>query len=392
VPRRRLLAGLAVGGASLAVGGAATGWWQLREKARKEAREALFAIPPAARIPQARLLDGDAGDYVVDGSPEALWKVRLAVDAESPAPMPVRDVVVVGGFGGIAAYNVVDGTLRWEQSDVLPGHYLSLSDRLIVAIDTKGTLVTFVPSTGEPRWTVAADAKALLAADQDTVYVLTKDDRLRGVRRSDATIRWTATLPAAYRGTASAKAGLGGGRLVLPTTDGHVVAVAAEDGRIAWERRDQAEKLSVEPVVRNGIAYVNGKTLTAVNVTDGTEIWSEPTTDMYRIPAEWGPVTVHGDSVYSVGGTGLERRRRTDAKQLWSSQAGADATRPVLFQGTGVWMIETAHKTVVRTLDEGEGYAVWTYELADADRNALAVGGNRAFVVNGAALHALPVF
>ncbi|MFD7301820.1 protein kinase [Streptomyces pharetrae] len=392
VPRRRLLAGLAVGGASLAVGGAATGWWQLREKARKEAREALFAIPPAARTPQARLLDGDAGDYVVDGSPEALWKVRLAVDAESPAPMPVRDVVVVGGFGGIAAYNVVDGTLRWEQSDVLPGHYLSLSDRLIVAIDTKGTLVTFVPSTGEPRWTVAADAKALLAADQDTVYVLTKDDRLRGVRRSDATIRWTATLPAAYRGTASAKAGLGGGRLVLPTTDGHVVAVAAEDGRIAWERRDQAEKLSVEPVVRNGIAYVNGKTLTAVNVTDGTEIWSEPTTDMYRIPAEWGPVTVHGDSVYSVGGTGLERRRRTDAKQLWSSQAGADATRPVLFQGTGVWMIETAHKTVVRTLDEGEGYAVWTYELADADRNALAVGGNRAFVVNGAALHALPVF
>ncbi|CAM5452989.1 hypothetical protein SGLAM104S_10626 [Streptomyces glaucescens] len=204
--------------------------------------------------------------------------------------------------------------------------------------------------------------------------------------------RWTATLPAARWGTLSAKAAPGGGRLVLPTTDGHVVAVAAEDGRIAWERRDQAEKLSVEPVVRNGIAYVNGKTLTAVNVTDGTEIWSEPTTDMYRIPAEWGPVTVHGDSVYSVGGTGLERRRRTDAKQLWSSQAGADATRPVLFQGTGVWMIETAHKTVVRTLDEGEGYAVWTYELADADRNALAVGGNRAFVVNGAALHALPVF
>lgn len=47
---------------------------------------------------------------------------------------------------------------------------------------------------------------------------------------------------------------------------------------------------------------------------------------------------------------------------------------------------------MVRTLGEGEGYAGWTCELADADRNALAVGGNRASVVNGAALHALPVF
>ncbi|OSZ58861.1 hypothetical protein OQI_19350 [Streptomyces pharetrae CZA14] len=45
--------------------------------------------------------------------------------------------------------------------------------------------------------------------------------------------RWTATLPAAYRGTLSAKAAPGGGRLVLPTTDGHVVAVAAVVGRFA---------------------------------------------------------------------------------------------------------------------------------------------------------------
>lgn len=392
VPRRRLLTGLAVGGAVLAAGGATTGWWQLREKARKEARETLFTLPPAVPTPRARLLDGDAGDYVVDGSPTALWKVRLAVDAESPAPMPVRDVVVTGGFGGIAAYNVVDGKLRWAKSDLLSSQYLSLSDRLIVALDPKGTLVTFVPSTGEPKWTVAADAKALLAADEDTVYVLTKDGRLRGVRRADATIRWTAKLPAAYRGTLSTKTALGGGRLVLPTTDGHVLAVATEDGRVAWERREQAEKLPIEPFVQGGVVYVNGKTLTAVKVADGTEIWSEPTADMYRIPAEWGPVAVHGDSVYSVGGMGLERRRRTDAKQLWIAPADADNTRPALFQGTGVWMIDTSSETVVRTVDESEGYAVWIYELPEAERVALAVGGNRAFVVHGASLHALPVF
>jgi len=46
--------------------------------------------------------------------------------------------------------------------------------------------------------------------------------------------------------------------------------------------------------------------------------------------------------------------------QLWRSQSGAD-TGPVLM-------------------------------LPEAGRDDLAVGGNRAFVVNGAPLHALPVF
>ncbi|CAL9431565.1 Serine_threonine-protein kinase PknD [Streptomyces sp. enrichment culture] len=392
VPRRRLLTAIAAGGAALTVGGATTGWWQLQEKSRREAREALFSVPPAAQRPQARLLDADAGDYVVGESPKALWITEQAIDAESPAPMPVRDVVVVGGFGGIAAHNVVDGKLRWERLDLLSSHYLSLSDRLIVAIDAKGTLVTFVPSTGEPKWTVDAGAKALLAADEDLVYVLTKDDRLRAVRRSDATIRWTAKLPAAYRGKISTKVALGGGRLVLPSTDGHVLAVASEDGRFAWEQREQAEKLAIEPVVQDGIVYVNGKTLSARKVTDGTEIWSESTRDEYRIPTEWGPVSVHEGSVYSVGGVGLERLAAGDGKRIWRPSPGADSTRSVLFQGTGVWMIDTVDTAEVRTLDIDEGYTIWTYELKDAERNALAVDGFRAFVRNGASLHALPVF
>ncbi|MEV5340589.1 hypothetical protein AB0K93_19265 [Streptomyces sp. NPDC052676] len=55
-------------------------------------------------------------------------------------------------------------------------------------------------------------------------------------------------------------------------------------------------------------------------------------------------------------------------------------------------MIDTSSETVVRTVDDGEGYAVWTYELPEDGRVALAVRGNRAFVVHGASLHALPVF
>ncbi|MFE0374472.1 hypothetical protein ACFW1M_02585 [Streptomyces inhibens] len=48
---------------------------------------------------------------------------------DTPAPLTVRDVIVVGATG----------------------RYLSFSDRLIAAGDAKGTLRTFIASTGEPR-------------------------------------------------------------------------------------------------------------------------------------------------------------------------------------------------------------------------------------------------
>ncbi|MER6344185.1 protein kinase domain-containing protein [Streptomyces sp. NPDC001595] len=392
LPRRRLLTGLAAGGAMLAVGGATTGWWQLEEKSRKEAREALFRLPPAVETPSARLLDADAGDYVVGESPKALWSVSGVVADESPAPLPVRDVVIVGVDDGIAAYNVVDGKKRWERSGLRPGRYLSLSDRLIAAVDTEGTLTTFVPSTGEARWTVAADVKALLGADQDVVHVLTQDDRLCAVGRSDARVRWTAALPARYRGMLTAKAALGGGRLVLPTTDGHVLAVAADDGRFVWERRDQAEKASVAPVARNGVVYLNGRTLTALRITDGEKIWSRETKDMYDIPAEWGPVTVHGGSVYAVGGMLPERLRTGDGSRVWRARKSGSGNSPLLVQGTGVWMYDDAYRTAVNAVYESDGFEGWTYELPEADHHDLAVAGNRAFVRNDASLHALPVF
>ncbi|MFJ9855746.1 hypothetical protein [Streptomyces sp. NPDC101150] len=76
-----------------------------------------------------------------------------------PAPLPVRDAFVIGAWGGgLAAHNVVDGKRRWAVRDLhAPSRYLS--DRLLAAVDVDG------------------DA-SLLPADDDAVYVLTKDHRL----------------------------------------------------------------------------------------------------------------------------------------------------------------------------------------------------------------------
>ncbi|SOE63320.1 Serine/threonine protein kinase [Streptomyces sp. OV198] len=396
VTRRRLLTGFAAGGTVLAAGGGTTGWWLLRQKERQETPDP-FAFPPALQTPEARLLSADDGDYLVDGSPKALWTLREVVAQDSAAPLPVRDVVVIGYYGsggmrGIAAYNVVDGKQRWVAQNVLPGHYLSLSDRLIVAIGTEGTLRTFVASTGEPKWTANADAKSLVAADEKAVYAVTKDNRLRSVGRSDAKVRWTARIPPEYRGKISSNGAVGSGRLVLPTTDGHVLALATSDGRLVWERRNQAKKIGISPVAQDGVVYLNGKKLIARRIADGKEIWSRPTRDMYKVPAEWGPVSVHGESVYAVGGMFPERVGITDGSSIWTSRKDGSSGSPVLVQGTGVWMIDDSYKTEVNAVYAENGYPGWSYELPEAEHHGIAVDGNRAFIRNDDLLCALPVF
>ncbi|WP_347404563.1 protein kinase [Streptomyces sp. MST-110588] len=198
--RRRLLASLGAGGTVLAAGGAATAWWLHPGPPVK--KPDLFAFPPAVRTPKAHVMSADDGDYIKGEPPKALWGPLKVVADDSPAPLPVRDVIVLGApGGGIAAHNVVDGRRRWTAPAIrAAGRYLSLSDRLIAAVDARGTLRTYVASTGEPKWTAAAGADALLAADATAVYLLTKDGRLRAVGRFDARVRWTAALPAAFRG------------------------------------------------------------------------------------------------------------------------------------------------------------------------------------------------
>ncbi|MEU6772133.1 PQQ-binding-like beta-propeller repeat protein [Streptomyces sp. NPDC046759] len=390
--RRRLLTGFAAGGALLVASGG-TGWWLLRDGG--PSRKDLFTIPPAAKTPAARILSADDGDYIVGDPVKPLWKHDAAVATDSPAPLAVRDVVIAGtAAGGIAAFNVVDGKRRWQAADMeMTSRWLSLSDRLLVAADKEGTLHTFVPSTGEPKWTAKAGAKALLAADEEAVYVLTKDHRLRSVGRFDARIRWTVSPPERFRTGVYAQGAAGSGTLVVATAGGHALAVSTKTGRTLWALYNQARKNQIVPTVRNGVVYLNGKSLSARRVSDGKELWQE--TDSYADPPEYGPAEVSGDSVYATIGGDVSRFPLRGGQEQWSSSE--DGQGPVLVQGNGVWVIDQQYNgTTVRTLSIKDGSQGWSYDvlsfLGVKIPVSLAVGGNRAFATAGGSLIAFPVF
>ncbi|MFE0193402.1 protein kinase [Streptomyces sp. NPDC058989] len=409
VTRRRLLMGLAAGGVVLAAGGgAAVALWPPTRTRTTKKKTDLFAFPPAVKTPTAHVLNADDGDFIVGGSPKELWGPIEVLDAQTPAPLPVRDVIVFGAAGGgIAAHNVVDGKRRWAVRDIkATGRYLSLSDRLIAAVDTDGTLRTFVASTGEPRWTADADAEQLLAADDEAVYLVTKDHRLRAVGRSDARVRWTAPIDEPFRTKVNPPGVTAHGRLVLGTADGDVLAVDTANGRRKWDLRDQSDSF-VRPACHGSVVYLNGTTMTARRISDGKEKWtvrkralsSPPGARGEELYTRWSPVTATADGLYAThlaygdSKSSLPQKwRLSDGGDVFQLRGASNIDAPVVVQGQGLWTIEGDGFHAVNAMDAAHGYPVWTYKLPEAERQWLVADGNRVFVMNDRSLYALPVF
>ncbi|MFG2491476.1 PQQ-binding-like beta-propeller repeat protein [Streptomyces caniferus] len=406
VSRRRLLTGLAAGGVVLtAGGGAAAAWWPRSPEPPTKKRD-LFAFPPAVTTPAAHVLNPDDGDMIVGGSPKELWAVHVLAE-DTPAPLPVRDVIVFGARGGgIAAHNVVDGKRRWAARDIkATGRYLSLSDRLIAAVDSKGTLRTFVPSTGERRWTADVQAHQLLAADDEAVYLVTKDHRLRAVGRSDAKIRWTTPpLDTPFR-KATPPGVVAPGRLVLGTEDGNVLAVDTATGRHAWDLRGQSDTF-VRPACYGGTVYLDGKSMTARRATDGKELWTvrrralAGALEKKKPPfITFGPVTATADGLYATNQGYVDdesslpnKWKPGDGSEAFQLHGSSNIATPVVPQGNGLWMIEGDPWYTVNAVSAKDGSAVWEYKVGKADRQWLVADGNRVFAMNGDSLYALPVF
>ncbi|MFE7097111.1 protein kinase domain-containing protein [Streptomyces erythrochromogenes] len=393
--RRRLLTGLAVGGSVLAVGGGTAAWWSVANRAGP------FDIPPAVQIPTAELLDAKKGDYVLGETPEPLWSVSSAVAADSPAPLPVRDVVIVAApKGGIAARSVVDGTVRWTAAEaVAANRYLSLSDRLVAAADGDGRLVTFVASTGKPKWTSPADAAWLLAADDEAVYVITKEGRVRSIGRSDGRIRWTVSVDADLGKEAASRGLAAQGRLVVTAADGTVVALGTADGRKVWDRRQQSDDGRAKVAVSGRTLCVTGKNLSVVDVVDGKELWkAENPKPPSGTPVSWGPPTIHGDHVYATVLTlPLRLDLRTGRGTDWNfgGLLECDPPSPLVVQGSGMWSV-TVNRTEggINVVDlSSEHRPPWVFRvIKNPDRYWITGDANRVFLMDGTTLAALPVF
>ncbi|OEJ51788.1 serine/threonine-protein kinase [Streptomyces agglomeratus] len=382
--RRRLLTTLATAGAVLAAGGG-TAWWL------KEGRSAApkpITVPLAAKTPTAALLAPTA--------PIApLWGPETLAGPRTPAPLPVRDVLIFeAADGGLAAHRVTDGRQKWRAPDVTASAgFVTLSDRLVVTADAEGALHAFVASTGDRAWTAAdIDAERLLAADARTLYVMTRERQLRAVSTVTRKVLWSRATPVRTTGAEPPAAATGRGRLVLFPSDGHVVVVDTDTGGDVWDIRGQGTA-ALAPAIRGDTVFLGGRTLTALSLDDGKKIWSVPADS--RVDQEtggWGPPAVRGDEVYAVDYLDLHRRRASDGRGRWScllrSYEGT-RTLPVV-QGGTVWVAESKSYGLT-AVSAHTGDELAAYEHGDTASHTTAGDGNRFFAVYDGSVIAMPV-
>ena len=276
----------------------------------------------------------------------------------------------------------------------MEGRYLSLSDRLIAAVDDEGTLRTYVPSTGEPKWTAPAKAEALLAADGEAVYLVTEDGELRSVRRSDAKVRWTRRVPRGF-GKVLPPGIAGRGRLIVSTKEGDVLAVDTSDGSKAWEVRGQSDGL-VRPALHRDNVYLGGDSLTARAVGDGEELWTKTSRDIFNGGVEkWGPPIAFADAVYATHGLTPRCLKVSDGSKVWEAFGPSMVGGPMAVQASSVWFVSSEAANEVQAVKSEDGSNLWDYPVtgdpAQEKGRWLVGGGNRVFVMNDTALYALPV-
>ncbi|WP_055556894.1 PQQ-binding-like beta-propeller repeat protein [Streptomyces sp. NBRC 110028] len=380
--RRRLLTTLAAGGAVLAAGGGAGAWWLLSGD-----EDTAGGARPWDAKPLAHYDEGTA--------PSPLWgpvdigPLHLA-DRAVPAPFPIHDLVLVPAAGGrLRAYRVRDGKPRWTSKGTgLTGRALAAPDGTVLVADTRGAVRALRAADGTERWEAdRADARALLAADDQAVYLVTRDGRIRAVSLTSRATLWTAPGPT---GRTTPAATAAGDRLVVHAADGRVTGYDTADGKPVWHR-DRQGSTPLAPVTADGTVYLGGRTLAALSLADGEEKWARTATG----DLGWSAPAVRDGTVHAVDATDLTARRASDGSDTWTVTVSSEQhpLAPPVVQGNSVWtVIDDYGQRGITTVDARSGSVAWPYAQGGAGAWRLAGAGNRVFLLHDEKLTAMPVF
>ncbi|MBH1934065.1 serine/threonine-protein kinase [Streptomyces sp. AV19] len=397
--RRRFVAGLAAGGTAALAAAGGGAWWLLREdgggKGPREKEDT-----PVPRPWDAKRLTADG--YREGEAPQPLWgPVDVAILAPPPLPLPDRDLVLMPDSDGLAAFRVADGQRRWgvesqprSGSVLLPGGLVATGGK---APGAQGRLLVLDSATGREKWSDDIRVIAVIATDGTAVYFTTgrtsDQEEIVAFDLSSRSVRWSVRMPVKTYSQDSARGVAADGRLVLSGFDGDVVALDTRTGRQAWRLAGQRPRRALAPAVSGGVVHLGGRTLTALRLTDGKELWSVAAETPVNVGyGGWSSPVLDGDALYASDGDQVTRRNRHDGSLDWARRlpGGANAELgPAAVQGGSVWV---GHGKSVSALHKDTGDPAWTWTRDGIAEWKLAGAGNRIFLWHQNRLTAMPVF
>ncbi|MET9253163.1 PQQ-binding-like beta-propeller repeat protein [Streptomyces sp. NPDC003717] len=402
-PSRRRALGLVLGGAAaVAVAGGGAAWWlagphddsgstsgSASGGGEAEPAGETFSTPPAGVAPQP------------------LWHTSVTEDSTSAGvPLLTHDGLLLISGDPLVAYDVRTGKARWTKPGVCrAGAPLLFHDGKVFLADGDhdGVLVAYDVGTGEEVWRSRL-GKGL--AVQDTIAI---DDKHVYVTATDYSDSRSATD---YR-TAVAAVGHGTGRTawvqyrdwgtrdydVQGTAAGRYLAYADSNknltvrdtatGAQLWTRK-LGEEWSWQPTVADGLVFLPGEQLTAVDADKGGTVWTLSPAGRrgFGNPTVTDGVLYVGDHDNGVWAVDVKTGRRS-----WlCDELDDDGPQTFLRAGTTLYGASGPLGGGIVALEARTGKVRWAYDDRGAEGEPwqLARSGNRLLATHGTEIYALP--
>jgi len=220
------------------------------------------------------------------------WQLAVAGVVRGPFAVDGR-VYIASGDGIVHAVALADAARVWDSTTALvtPSEITVLDGHVFVGTGD-GFVVTFDAATGRELWRtqVSPDAAPVHgpSARSGVVVAASDDAYLAAIDAATGAVRWRIQASPDLVGTPVIAEGtvyLG----VSPDSEGgRLVAVALATGAEQW----RIEAPMYAPSVLNGFGYVSGPTgaVRAIDLADGTELWSAALSGSLRPPVVAGEI------------------------------------------------------------------------------------------------------
>ncbi|MEU6687613.1 serine/threonine-protein kinase [Streptomyces sp. NPDC046832] len=401
-PSRRRVLGLALGGAAaVALAGGGTAWWLGRNDDTADGAtgtngagsaqpvEENFTTPPAGVAPQP------------------LWHETAAEDSTTTdVPLLVHDGLLLVSGDPLVAYDVKTGKAHWSKPEVCaPGSALLFHDGKVFLTDsgTEGVLVARDVKTGDEVWRSRLGKElgieSTIAIDDKNVYVTATDyaqarsatdyrTAIAAISHSTGRKVWVqhrdwGTRDYDVQGTVSGK------YLVYADSNLNLTVRDTATGDQLWTQKI-GDDWAWQPTVANGLVFLPGEKLTAVDAETGRTRWtlSPEGRRGFNNPAVIDGVLYISDYDRGIWAVDVKTHRR-----IWlceDQNRGGPGT--FVRVGTTLYCAAGPLSGGVIALEAKTGAVRWTW-TDDKDSGApwqIATAGNRLLVTNGPEIYAMP--
>ncbi|MFD5964629.1 PQQ-binding-like beta-propeller repeat protein [Streptomyces sp. NPDC060311] len=399
--RRRVL-GMAVGGAAaVAVVGGGVAWALTSGDGSDEATGASGGHAAAEPV-EENFTTPPAGV-----APQPLWHESAGEDSTSPrVPLLTHEGLLLVSGDPLVAYDVRTGKARWTKAGICrPGAQLLFHDGKVFLADGdyEGALVAYDVKTGEEAWRSRLgkqlSVEDTIAIDDKNVYVTATDHgqaksateyrtAVAAVSHTTGKTAWVehrdwGTKDYDVQGTASGK------YLVYADSNLNLTVRDTATGGQVWTRKI-GDEWSWQPTVANGLVFLPGDELKAVDVEKGTTVW---TLDPAGRRGFGNPTVADGVLYVSDHDDGVWAVNVKTGKRNWLCDE-LDVDGPESFRRVGSTLYGATGSVDggIVALETRTGKLRWTYTdtKAAGEPWQIALAGNRLLATHGHEIYALP--